>query len=255
MSAQIPPSFIAHEEVPTPWDSKGAVMREIVERSKGEELVLVDGVKIIRPEGWVLVLPDPELPSTHVWAEGDTEREARRLVAVQAGRIAEIATCSRPDARSFSPAMAVSRRPSVQRGARVGPRRRGPIAEVGITDFAQDNLGDIVYVQLPEVGADARARRDLLGSGVDEVGLRHLRPGERHRRRGQRGAHDHARALNSDPYGEGWIFRVELSDPAELDALMDAALRTRHSSTPTVSLSSTSRSRLRLLIAGSHGRQ
>jgi mannose-1-phosphate guanylyltransferase/phosphomannomutase len=91
VSAQIPPSFIAHEEVPTPWDSKGAVMREIVERSKGEDMVLVDGVKIIRPEGWVLVLPDPELPSTHVWAEGDTEREARRLVAVQAGRIAEIA--------------------------------------------------------------------------------------------------------------------------------------------------------------------
>jgi mannose-1-phosphate guanylyltransferase / phosphomannomutase len=91
ISAQIPPSFVAHEEVPTPWETKGAVMREIVERSKGEELVLVDGVKIIRPEGWVLVLPDPELPSTHVWAEGDTEREARRLVAVQAGRIAEIA--------------------------------------------------------------------------------------------------------------------------------------------------------------------
>jgi mannose-1-phosphate guanylyltransferase/phosphomannomutase len=91
ISAQIPPSFVAHEEVPTPWDTKGAVMREIVERSKGEELVLVDGVKIIRPEGWVLVLPDPELPSTHVWAEGDTDREARRLVAVQAGRIAEIA--------------------------------------------------------------------------------------------------------------------------------------------------------------------
>jgi mannose-1-phosphate guanylyltransferase / phosphomannomutase len=91
ISAAIPPSFVAHEEVPTPWDTKGLVMREIVERSKGEELVLVDGVKIIRAEGWVLVLPDPELPSTHVWAEGDTEREARRLVAVQSGRIAEIA--------------------------------------------------------------------------------------------------------------------------------------------------------------------
>ena len=91
VSARIPPSFVAHEEVPTPWDSKGAVMREIVERSKGEDLVLVDGVKIIRPEGWVLVLPDPERPVTHVWAEGDTEREANRLVAVQAGRIAEIA--------------------------------------------------------------------------------------------------------------------------------------------------------------------
>jgi mannose-1-phosphate guanylyltransferase/phosphomannomutase len=89
--AQIPPSFVVHETVPTSWDAKGAVMREIVERSKGEDLLLVDGVKIIRPEGWVLVLPDPELPITHVWAESDTEREARRLVAVQSGRIAEIA--------------------------------------------------------------------------------------------------------------------------------------------------------------------
>ncbi|HEX4490493.1 MAG TPA: sugar phosphate nucleotidyltransferase [Acidimicrobiia bacterium] len=87
----IPPSFVVHETVPTSWDAKGAVMREIVERSKGEDMLLVDGVKIIRPEGWVLVLPDPELPITHVWAESDTEREARRLVAVQAGRIAEIA--------------------------------------------------------------------------------------------------------------------------------------------------------------------
>jgi mannose-1-phosphate guanylyltransferase/phosphomannomutase len=91
IGARIPPSFVSHVEVPTPWDTKGAVMREIVERSKGEDLVLVDGVKIIRPEGWVLVLPDPERPVTHVWAEGDTEREARRLVAVQSGRIAEIA--------------------------------------------------------------------------------------------------------------------------------------------------------------------
>ena len=83
-------SHIAHEAVPTPWERKGAVMREIVEQAKGLELVLVDGVKIMYPEGWALVLPDPELPVTHVWAEGQSDQDARRLVAIQAGRIAEL---------------------------------------------------------------------------------------------------------------------------------------------------------------------
>lgn len=83
-------SHIAHEAVPTPWERKGAVMREIVEQAKGQELVLVDGVKLLYAEGWALVLPDPELAVTHVWAEGRTAQEAGRLVAIQAGRIAEL---------------------------------------------------------------------------------------------------------------------------------------------------------------------
>ena len=87
---EVPESHMAHEAVPTPWERKGAVMREIVERAKGREVVLVDGVKIIYPDGWALVLPDPELPVTHVWAEGRSEPDARRLVAIHAGRIAEL---------------------------------------------------------------------------------------------------------------------------------------------------------------------
>ncbi len=83
-------SHIAHEAVPTPWERKGAVMREIVEQTKGQEVILVDGAKIIYPEGWALVLPDPELPVTHVWAEGQSEQEARRLVSIYSGRIAEL---------------------------------------------------------------------------------------------------------------------------------------------------------------------
>ena len=83
-------SHIAHEAVPTPWERKGAVMREIVELAKGQEVILVDGAKILYAEGWALVLPDPELAVTHVWAEGQSDQEARRLVAVQAGRIAEL---------------------------------------------------------------------------------------------------------------------------------------------------------------------
>jgi hypothetical protein len=47
-------------------------------------------VKIIYPDGWALVLPDPELAITHIWAEGPSDVEARRLVAIHAGQVAEL---------------------------------------------------------------------------------------------------------------------------------------------------------------------
>ncbi len=68
---------IAHQSVHTPWDQKGMVMRTLVERSQGRELVLVDGVKVIEDDGWALVLPDPEEPLTHVWAEARQRRRGR----------------------------------------------------------------------------------------------------------------------------------------------------------------------------------
>ena len=70
---------IVHQAVHTPWDQKGMVMRTLVERSQGRDLVLVDGVKVIEDDGWALVLPDPEEPLTHVWAEAgsDSAAEAR----------------------------------------------------------------------------------------------------------------------------------------------------------------------------------
>ena len=88
--AQVPHSYIAHEAVPTPWERKGAVMREMVERAKDHPTVLVDGVKIIYPDGWALVLPDPEVAVTHVWADAVSDAEARRLVAIHAGQVAEL---------------------------------------------------------------------------------------------------------------------------------------------------------------------
>ncbi len=81
---------IAHELVPTPWERKGAVMRGVMERAKDMPTVLVDGVKILYPDGWALVLPDPEEPVTHVWAEASSEADARRLVAIHAGQVAEL---------------------------------------------------------------------------------------------------------------------------------------------------------------------
>jgi mannose-1-phosphate guanylyltransferase/phosphomannomutase len=88
---EIPETFIAHEAVPTPWERKGAVMRGVMERAKGKPTTLVDGVKVTSDDGWALVLPDPELAITHVWSEGVNAVEARRLVAIYAGQVAELA--------------------------------------------------------------------------------------------------------------------------------------------------------------------
>jgi mannose-1-phosphate guanylyltransferase/phosphomannomutase len=88
--ADVPETHVAHDVVPTPWERKGTVMRGVMERAKDLHTVLVDGVKIVYPDGWALVLPDPELAITHVWAEGTSDVEARRLVAVHAGQVAEL---------------------------------------------------------------------------------------------------------------------------------------------------------------------
>jgi mannose-1-phosphate guanylyltransferase/phosphomannomutase len=88
--AEVPPSFVVHEAVPTPWEKKGTVMRGMMEWAKDHETVLVDGIKVLYDDGWALVLPDPELAVTHVWAEGDNDTVARRLLAIHAGKVAEL---------------------------------------------------------------------------------------------------------------------------------------------------------------------
>jgi mannose-1-phosphate guanylyltransferase/phosphomannomutase len=83
----LPAVHMAHESVPTPWERKGAVMRELVERLPPDGLTLVDGVKIRRDDGWVLVRPDPDDAVTHVLAEATSTAEARRVVEEYARRI------------------------------------------------------------------------------------------------------------------------------------------------------------------------
>jgi mannose-1-phosphate guanylyltransferase/phosphomannomutase len=83
----LPRVHISHEAVVTPWEQKGLVMRSMVERNKERRLVLVDGVKVLHDDGWALVLPDPEEPVTHVWAEGQTDGAARSRAQEQARRI------------------------------------------------------------------------------------------------------------------------------------------------------------------------
>lgn len=99
----------------------------------------------------------------------------------------------------------------------------GDIATVGITDYAQDALGDVVYVDLPELSSAVMAGATFgevestksvselyapisgaVSSVNDELG-------------------DEPEKLNSDPYGEGWICTITIGDASELDGLLDAS--------------------------------
>ena len=88
--AAMPPVRIAHQSVHTPWDQKGMLMRTLVERSQGRELVLVDGVKVLEEDGWALVLPDPEEPLTHVWAEAPSAARAEARAQEYATRLEQL---------------------------------------------------------------------------------------------------------------------------------------------------------------------
>ena len=97
------------------------------------------------------------------------------------------------------------------------------MVRVGITDYAQDALGDVVFVQVPTVGDDGGAGETFgevestksvsdvyapVSGAVVEV---------------NDGLADAPQSLNDDPYGDGWICTIEMSDPTQFDALLDAA--------------------------------
>ena len=96
-------------------------------------------------------------------------------------------------------------------------------ARIGITDYAQDALGDVVYVDVPQTGIEVTAGRPFsevestksvsdiyvpVAGTIVEVNDELV---------------DHPERVNEDPYGDGWLCVVELSDPAQLDELLDAA--------------------------------
>jgi mannose-1-phosphate guanylyltransferase/phosphomannomutase len=85
----LPKVHLVHETVVTPWEQKGMVMRSLMEMGS-RNVELVDGVKIIHANGWMLALPDPEDPLTHIWAEAATDSEARQLAQEYARRIRQL---------------------------------------------------------------------------------------------------------------------------------------------------------------------
>ena len=96
-------------------------------------------------------------------------------------------------------------------------------ARVGITDFAQDSLGDVVYVELPGVGANVMAHASCAEiestKSVSEI----FSPVTGTIVEVNDALDDAPEQVNADPYGAGWIFVVEMADPAEVDGLLDAA--------------------------------
>ena len=102
-------------------------------------------------------------------------------------------------------------------------RGTGPVVEVGITDFAQDSLGDIVFVTLPEVGAEIKAGEPC-GELESTKSVSDLyAPVDGIVAEVNTALDANPELVNSDPYGEGWIFKVELSDGTSVDGLLDAA--------------------------------
>ena len=194
---------------------------------RNSELVLVDGVKILHDDGWALVLPDPEEPVTHVWAEADGDHAARQLAQEYARRIRQATALE-----TFRPSCELSLKraagtPRSTSGSRVDgepcpgrdhrlrpgrPRRRrlraaargrrhrraptAPCAEVESTKSVSD-----IYAP----GRRARSSRSTATWPTRPSGSTRTRT------------------------ATGWIFVLELRDPAEVDALLDAAAYRRSS--------------------------
>ncbi len=97
----------------------------------------------------------------------------------------------------------------------------GDIATVGITDHAQDQLGDIVFVELPEV--DEEYNQDDDSSVVESVKA----AGDVHNPVSgtvvevNEALEDEPALVNTSPEGDGWIYKIQMSEPSELDGLMD----------------------------------
>lgn len=99
----------------------------------------------------------------------------------------------------------------------------GNVATVGITDYAQNELGDIVYVDV-ETDGDALAKEDVFGSieAVKTVSDLFM-PASGTVSEFNNALDSAPELVNKDPYGEGWIIKITLSKPEELDELLSAA--------------------------------
>ena len=102
-------------------------------------------------------------------------------------------------------------------------RVEGDEAFVGITDYAQSELGEIVFIDVPTIG-ETVAQGEVFGSVEAVKTVSDLNMPVTGEVLEINGALDvQPELVNNDPYGEGWIIRIAVKDPAELDNLMDAA--------------------------------
>lgn len=101
-------------------------------------------------------------------------------------------------------------------------RREGDEVVIGVTFYAQDELGDVVFVELPETGSTFEANEEIgsiesvkaVAELFTPVGGDLVEINEK--------VTDSPELLNEDPHGEGWLVRIKMSDPSQLDGLMSA---------------------------------
>ena len=102
-------------------------------------------------------------------------------------------------------------------------RVAGQAATVGISAFAQDALGDIVFVDLPKVGSQVKAGLQIGEVESTKTTSSIYTPVTGTITKINTELKDHPELINADPYGKGWIAEIALTDPSEVDRLMTAA--------------------------------
>src|SRR5205085_11695976 len=88
--AELPASTLVHRQIPCPFALKGLVMRVLTERLRDRDVNLLDGIKVYDERGWAQVVPDPDEPIVHLYAEGRTADESAALERELRGVVEEI---------------------------------------------------------------------------------------------------------------------------------------------------------------------
>ncbi len=107
-------------------------------------------------------------------------------------------------------------------------RVEGTTATIGITDFAQHQLTDIVFVELPEVGREIRQGGECAVIESCKIAAEMYAPIDGTVIAINDSLVDQPAFVNQDPYGKGWIIQVELNQPSQIDTLMDSAAYQKH---------------------------
>ena len=100
-------------------------------------------------------------------------------------------------------------------------RIEGETAIVGITDYAQQQLGDVVFVELPDVGKTLERGKDAAVVESVKAASEVYAPVDGEVTEINKLLQDQPDTVNTDPHGDGWFFKVKLADIAQLDALMN----------------------------------
>jgi glycine cleavage system H protein len=101
-------------------------------------------------------------------------------------------------------------------------KAEGSLGTVGITHYAQDQLGDVVYVELPPAGKELKAREEFgVVESVKSVSSLYCPVAGKVVEVNSELNHK-TQLVNDDPYGQGWMIKIEMSDPAELNNLLSA---------------------------------